>query len=87
MDILVRLWPTMDLGNLSPATHNIAVTAEDFGETADDDIGVGKDVNVQKVANRLIDHDAEVVLVRECANAWKVGRFEERITGELAEQR
>lgn len=56
-----------------PSAHDVAVTTEDFGQTAHNNVCVWKDVDVDEVSYSLVDYYAELVLVGETADALQVG--------------
>jgi hypothetical protein len=66
--------------NLPPA-HDVAITAKDFGQTAYDHICVREHIDVDEVADTLVDYNTKIVLVGEvpyplevwCPEKW-VGR-------------
>ena len=68
------------------AAHDVAVAAEGFGQAAHHDVGVRQHVDVDEVADRLVDHDGEAVRIGEPTDARQVWRAEERIAGELGEE-
>jgi hypothetical protein len=75
----------MQQGDL-PSSHDITVTTEDFRQTADNNVCIRKDIDVDEIANTLIDYHAKVVLVCELAYALEIWRHEERVRGEFCKQ-
>jgi hypothetical protein len=50
-------------GKYSPSTHNITVSAEYLGQTANDNVRILQNIDIDEVANCLIYYYAEIVLV------------------------
>lgn len=69
------------------AAHDVGLAREDLGQTAHDDVGELKHVHVGKGANGLVDYNGKVEFVGERADLAQVRAHEERVSGELAEQR
>lgn len=53
-----------------PSSHYVTVAAKHLCQAADDDVGVRQHVDVQEVADRLVDDNEEVVLICEGADAF-----------------
>ena len=68
------------------AAHDVRVAAEDLAEAAHDDVCVRQDLDIDEVAEGLVDDDEEVVLVCELAQPWQVRGAKERVRGELGEE-
>ena len=46
-----------------PATHGVCITAEDFGKTAYDHVGIWQHLDIDKVADGIVYDDKEVVFI------------------------
>lgn len=71
----------------SPATHDVTVTAEHLGETADDDVGRRQGLDINEAGDGLIDDNEEAKLVCQFAQLIQRRGAEERVRRKLAEQR
>ena len=69
-----------------PSSHDIAVTTEDFGEAAHDNIRVGQDIDVEKVPYSFIHYYQEVVLVCQASDAFQIRRLEQWVSRKLSEE-
>ena len=56
-----------------PPAHDIGLSAKDLGQAADDNVGHRQDFDVGERADRFIDDDQKVVLVRQSPQALEVG--------------
>ena len=73
--------------NSSPSAHDIRIPTKDLAQTADHDIRILRHLDIDKIANRLVDHHDEAVFVGQLTDAGQVRTGQKRITGELAKQR
>lgn len=44
----------------SPSTHDVAITTEHLGKATDNDVGIGQNMDVQEIANGLIDDNCKI---------------------------
>jgi hypothetical protein len=70
----------------SPSPHDIAVTTEDLGQTADNHVGVREHIDIDEVSDGLIHDHRKVVLVCQGSDSFQVGRSEQGVTRKLAEE-
>lgn len=71
----------------SPATHDVRFSTKDLGQTADHDIGIRHDLDIDKVSDSLVDDHDETMFVGELPDFDQIGGSQKRVSGELAEQR
>jgi len=70
-----------------PPTCNIRRTAKHLGQTGQDNIHARQNIEIDKVACRLIARYNKVVLVRQLANSLQVRRDEFDVAGQFTKQR
>lgn len=57
----------------SPAAHDVGLPREHLRQTADNDVGVLEDINIDEIADRLIHDNKEVELVSQLAEFGQIG--------------
>lgn len=61
------------MANGSPSTHDIGIAAKDLAQTADHNIRILRHLDIDKVANRLVDHNDKAILVCQFAYTCEIG--------------
>ena len=69
-----------------PSSHDIAVSTEHLGQTADHHVSIWQDIDVDEVSDSLIDDHLEVVLVSQLPNALQVWTSEQWVGREFSEK-
>jgi hypothetical protein len=69
----------------APPAHNVCFSAEDFGETVDDDIRTIEDIGVDPIPNRFIYDDREIEAICQSSDPFEIRCHEQRIGWKLAE--
>lgn len=69
-----------------PSTHHVAVPTENFRQTADDDVCIGKHVDIKEVAYCFVDNHAEVVFVCQFSDTFDVRGSEKRVSRKFREE-
>lgn len=73
-------------GNHSPSSHDIAITTEHLGKTADNDISVREDIDIEEVPNGFVDDHVEVIFVSKTPDALEIGGSQKRVSREFREE-
>jgi hypothetical protein len=76
---------TLLRGNL-PAAHDITIAAKNLRQAAHDNICMWQYRDIEKVSNRLINHNSKTILICQFPYAKQIWTLEEWVRGEFAEQ-
>ena len=69
-----------------PSTHDIAVSTEYLSKATYHHIRPREHVDIQKIANRFVDHHGEPELVRKATDPYQVRGAKERVARKFTEK-